>query len=161
MPHRVSEADASVLSVLTLQWRLLQVSKLVVNGAGRKGSVGATGSGQNQSLSLSPNQIPWRTNSPLSLFSSFPFLLKEFPTSWRARTSAVTLMREVALLPLAVAVSLPVEPTSAGRACSSYCSNVPPKAPHCCPVLLFFLNVWSQTPQGKPLAASWPRSSNI
>nr|KAF6296013.1 hypothetical protein mMyoMyo1_009145 [Myotis myotis] len=51
--------------------------------------------------------------APLSLFSSFPFLLKEFPTSWRARTSAVTLMREAALLPLAVAVSLPVEPTSA------------------------------------------------
>lgn len=117
------------------------MSKLVVNGAGRKGSVGATGSEQNGArASHSP---PLRSHdqptAPFLFFFSFPFLLKEFPTIWRARTSAVTLRREVARLPLAVAMSLPIEPPSAGRACSSCCGNVPPMAPHCCPALLFSL----------------------
>lgn len=120
------------------------MSKQVVNGACRKGSVGPTGRGQNGART-SPS-LPVRSHDqPRAPFFSFLFLFSLPPlgiphqlqskdisshTDERTCTFALGCGR------IGVAMSLPVEPTSAGRACSS-CWQCSTNAPHCCPVPLF------------------------
>lgn len=111
------------------------MSKLAVTGACRKGSVGPTGSDR---MGLEPLPLPHSdpmTNQQLP-FPFFLFSLSPLGISHQLKSKDISCHNDEGSFTFAlgcghigVAVSLPVEHTSAGRACSSCCGNVPPMRP--------------------------------